>query len=88
MENIEITHLSSKGQVVLPQALRKRLKLEVGVQFLVMGDGDMIVLKQLKIPAKSDFKKFMSESRALAKKSGLNELDVQKAIREVRVRAK
>jgi AbrB family looped-hinge helix DNA binding protein len=38
--------MSSKGQVVIPESVRKALGLEVGAQFVVMGDGDTVVLKR------------------------------------------
>ena len=45
MGTVATTRLSSKGQVVIPEEVRKALGLEVGAQFVVMGDGDTVVLK-------------------------------------------
>jgi bifunctional DNA-binding transcriptional regulator/antitoxin component of YhaV-PrlF toxin-antitoxin module len=36
MENIEITSLSSRGQIVIPQCLRYRLKMQEGEKFVVI----------------------------------------------------
>ena len=50
MGTVATTRLSSKGQVVIPGDVRKALGLEVGAQFVVMGDGDTVVLiKELKL---------------------------------------
>ena len=84
MESYEITKLSSKGQIVLPQAVRKRLKLGAGMQFMVLGDGDMVILKRLEPPAKNDFKRFIKQSRLYAKRAGLTAFDIEKTVREVR----
>ncbi len=40
---MEITKLSTKGQIVIPESLRK--DLEVGTSFTVMKKNDLIVLK-------------------------------------------
>jgi len=44
MANVATTKLSSKGQVVIPENIRKKLKLEVGAQFVVLGDKDVVIL--------------------------------------------
>ncbi len=84
METFEVTKLSSKGQIVLPQAIRKRLELIEGAQFMVLGERDMIILKRLELPAKEQVRKLMKESRAYAKRVGLKKSDLSKAIRDVR----
>ncbi len=53
MERIDVTSMSSKGQVVIPLNVRKRLDLEEGVRFAVLGEGDMIVLKRIRMPSAS-----------------------------------
>ena len=47
MATVATTKLSSKGQVVIPEDVRKALGLEVGAQFVVMGDGDLVILKRI-----------------------------------------
>ena len=42
---MEITKLSTKGQIVIPESLRKGL--EVGTPFVVSKQGDIIVLKKV-----------------------------------------
>lgn len=78
------TKLSSKGQVVIPEEIRKRLGLEAGAQFVVVGEGDVVVLKALKAPRMSDFKALLEEARKSAEAAGLTPEDVERAIREVR----
>lgn len=78
------TKLSSKGQVVIPEAIRERLGLEAGVQFVVVAEGDVVVLKVLNAPKMSDFKALMDKAQESADAAGLTPEDVEKAIREVR----
>ncbi len=44
---IEITRASSKGQVVIPGDIRKKLSMKAGSLFVVTGRNNMIVLKKL-----------------------------------------
>ncbi len=78
------TKLSSKGQVVIPEQIRKRMGLETGVQFVVVGEGDVVVLKALSAPPMSEFKSLLKKARASAEEAELSEEDVRTAIREVR----
>ena len=83
-----MTRLSSKGQVVLPQSIRKRLRLTEGAKFVVIGEGDVVILKKLEVPGREQLKELLKESRAYAKKTGLKKADIAKAIKQVRARSK
>jgi len=78
------TKLSSRGQVVIPEEIRSRLGLEAGVKFIVVGEGDVVVLKALKPPKLRDFKALLAKARKSAEDTGLTPADVDRAIREVR----
>ena len=84
MEAVEVTRLSSKGQVVLPQTIRDRLRLETGAKFVVIGEGDVVILKRLEVPAREQLKQLLKGSRAYARRAGLKRSDVSKAIKQVR----
>jgi AbrB family looped-hinge helix DNA binding protein len=88
MEHLEITMLSSKGQVVLPEAIRLKLHLSQGEKFIVLGEKDTVILKKIERPALERAKKLVKESRAWAKKAGLTQADLKEAIRKVRSEAK
>jgi len=81
---IEVTKLSSKGQVVLPQAIRKKLYLAEGTKFVVIGEGDTIILKKIEMPTLGRAKRLVKKSRAYAKKVGLKKSDVKAAVRYAR----
>ena len=86
MEAIEVTKLSSKGQVVLPQAIRDRLRLAAGAKFVVIGEGDVVILKKLEVPAREQLKQLLKESRAYARRTGLKRSDISKALKRVRTK--
>ncbi len=84
MVQLATTKLSTKGQVVIPEGIRERLGLEAGAQFVVVGEGDVVVLKVLKAPKMSDFKALLDKAQRSAEAAGLTPEDVEQAIQEVR----
>ena len=80
------TKLSSKGQVVIPEEIRTRLGLEVGAQFVVVGEGDVVVLKALEPPKMTEFKALLDEAQKSAERAGLTSEDLEAAIQEVRAK--
>jgi AbrB family looped-hinge helix DNA binding protein len=78
------TKLSTRGQVVIPEEIRNRLGLEPGVSFVVVGEGDVVVLKALKPPRPEEFKKLLDEVQDAARKAGITPEDVERIVREVR----
>ena len=44
---IEITKASSKGQIVIPEDIRKQMKISKGSVFVVTAKKEMIVMKKL-----------------------------------------
>lgn len=86
MEALATTRLSSKGQVVIPEEIRKRLKLKAGDHFVVTGDKDVVILKTLAAPRMEDFDELIAETRRQAKAAGLKRSDITAAISRVRKR--
>ena len=84
MENIEITSVSSRGQIVIPQSIRDKLRIREGEKFVVIGEDNTIVLKKLEMPSFSGIDKLLNKTREFAKKKALKEIDVSEAIRETR----
>lgn len=84
MSDAATTTLSSKGQVVIPEAIRERLGLAVGTQFVVVADRDVVILKVMEAPALSEFAALTAHARRAAKTAGLQGADVARAIKKVR----
>jgi len=80
MANLATTRMSSKGQVVIPEDIRKRLKLKSGSRFVVVGKDDVIILKTIAPPSMSEFDELVSEARRQAKITGLKRSDITDAI--------
>lgn len=81
-----MTRLSSKGQVVIPEPIRQRMRLETGVRFVVVGDADAIVLRPIAAPSLDEFDSLVAKARRAAREAGLRRSDVTAAIRAVRAR--
>ena len=84
MENIEVTSISSRGQVVIPQNLRDKLKIREGEKFVVIGENNTIVLRKLEMPSFKGFDKLVAKTREFAKKNELKESDVEQAVKNAR----
>jgi AbrB family looped-hinge helix DNA binding protein len=86
MSTVSTTKLSSKGQVVIPEDIRKKLNLKTGAQFIVVGDKDVVILKSISPPSLDEFDELISRARDTAQLSGLTKKDIEKAIKKVRSR--
>ncbi len=82
-EEPQVTTISEKGQVVIPQSIRKELKIKPKNKFLVYGKGDTIILKKLELP---DMKKEWEKIFEMMDKKHLNisEEEIQEIVSEVR----
>lgn len=86
VSDIATTTVSSRGQVVIPEAVRRKLGLEPGTQLVVIGEGDTIVLKRLEAPRMSDFDDVVKRARSAARRAGMKRTDIADAIAAVRSR--
>jgi AbrB family looped-hinge helix DNA binding protein len=88
MADISTTKMSSKGQVVIPENIRKRLNLKVGAQFVVVGENDVVILKSISTPSLDEFGDLIAEARKKGKQAGIKKSDINDAILKVRKRKK
>jgi len=86
MAKLATTKMSSKGQVVIPEEIRDRLGLKAGIQFLVIGERDVVILKALVAPSMNDFDDLIKKARKQARKSGMKRSDISRARAKVRGR--
>ncbi len=86
MAELATTRLSSKGQVVIPEDVRQRLGLKAGDQFIVVGEGDVVILKTISPPSMKDFDVLVSKARNQVRRAGMKPQDVAAAIKKVRAR--
>jgi AbrB family looped-hinge helix DNA binding protein len=86
MEQVDVTRMSAKGQVVIPGDIRHAMSLAPGTKFVVIGEGDTVILKRIGRPSLTEVDRLFDDSRKLAKKSELKRSHVRKAIRKARGR--
>ena len=84
----DVTALSSKGQIVLPKAIRDCLNIDSGAKLMVFSDGESILLKPIPTPDISEFKSLMDAAAEWAGQVGMTEDDITDAIKTVRKRRK
>ncbi len=78
------TKLSTRGQIVIPEEIRTRLGLEPGDQFVVVGEGNVVILRTVEPPKASELKALLDRAQEAAEDAGVTPEDVARAIREVR----
>jgi AbrB family looped-hinge helix DNA binding protein len=84
MNEVATTRMSSKGQVVIPEAVRDRLGLRAGAEFVVLGDGDVVILKAIQAPPMAEFDHLIAKAEAAAKEAGLTRTDISRAVKDAR----
>jgi AbrB family looped-hinge helix DNA binding protein len=86
MNTLATTRMSSKGQIVIPETIRKQLNLKAGAQFVVVGNDDVVILKAITAPDMDTFDALIQQARQQAKLAGLKRADITTAISKVRGR--
>ena len=88
MTNVMTTKLSSKGQVVLPEALRQMYGWQSGTAFTILVYKGSIIMQPLRTPTEeeivAEFEDAFEEARRQAKAAGMMPVNVTNAIAEVR----
>jgi len=88
MTNVMTTKLSSKGQVVLPEALRNMYGWDVGTSFTVLVYKGSVIMQPIKAPTDAElareFDEVFGESRRQARAAGMKTSDIARAVAEVR----
>lgn len=88
MANVSTTRMSSKGQVVIPENIRKQLNLKAGAQFIVVGEKDVVILKNIAPPSLDEFGAIIAEARKKGKQAGIKKSDICDAIQRSRGKRK
>lgn len=81
---VTIASMSSRGQIVLPISIRKKLGLDNGSQFLVVTDKNNILLKPVKEPSLDEFYALIEQAQETARKIGLTQQDIDREIKNMR----
>ncbi len=88
--SIEIIKMSSKGQVVIPNDIRRELDADEGSLFAVMRSKDAVILKKIQTPSKEkllqDLEKIAKEAKERLHSKGIKESDIQSIVERARKR--
>ena len=84
MAALATTKMSSKGQIVIPEDIRKRLGFKAGSQFVVVGENDVVILKAISPPSMEEFDALIAKARKQARQAGMKRSDIAAAIAKTR----
>jgi len=83
----ELVKMSPKGQLVVPQEIRKMGSFEIGDRFVPFPVKEGVLFKKVKIPEiKMDFEKLSKEIESQFKKQKVSKKDVSEAVKWARRR--
>jgi AbrB family looped-hinge helix DNA binding protein len=81
----EFVKMSDKGQLVVPQGIRKSLNLNPGERFVAFPISDGVVFKRVEMP-KMDFETLAKDVAEQFKKNKVRPSDVNEAVKWARKR--
>ena len=85
---LDITKITSKGQVVIPQEIRDAINIKEGERFVIYSIGDTIYMKRLakidKAKNLEEFRKAFEPLWEIAKSRNISEKDIEDEIKAVR----
>ncbi len=82
---VNITKISSKGQIVIPQEIREKMKLEEGNLLLISNLNNSICLKKIEIPKLKSWDEVTKPFREAIRKSEFSKDDLERVIAESRL---
>ena len=81
---VQVLNVSSKGQIVLPAEMRKKLSISNGDKLIAYASDDAIMLKPIAIPSEEELKAGLDKAQEWARKAGYQESDVNNLIKSAR----
>lgn len=84
MVSIATTQLSSKGQVVIPEEIRRQLRLRPGHRFVVFVERGIVVFKSIQAPDPAEFDDLVAIARKQARRAKVTPKEVAQVVRQVR----
>ena len=75
MGEVMLTRMSSKGQIVIPKALRELMDIKEGEVFAMFGEDDTIILKRVDLPSDEEFEILLRWGSEYARKRRIERVD-------------
>ena len=79
-----VASLSSKGQIVIPNNIRRLLHLKTGTKLTIMSDGNNILLHPIDVPKISEFQSLINESKNFINDNKVSKKKLNSIIKQVR----
>ncbi len=86
MKEVRFTKISTKGQIVIPQEIRKDLQIKSGTPFMVVVGKDTILLKRMELPRVKKWSEVTRPFRDAVKESKFTKKDLERLIKSVRLK--
>lgn len=83
-DEVNVTRLSSRGQVVIPREIREKLALEEGARLLVFRISDSVILKSTSEISAEGLTSSLEAIRKKISQLGISRRDVEREIRAAR----
>ena len=83
---VNITRISSKGQVVIPFEIREKMNLEEGNLLIISDSDNSICMKKIELPKIKSWKEATKPFREAAKRSNFSNDDLKKLIEESKIK--
>jgi AbrB family looped-hinge helix DNA binding protein len=81
---VDLTRVSSRGQIVIPLSIRKGMHLDPGTKMLVVAEGENIMMKPIKRDGRAAMASILKKGEKIAKRLNLRPGDIAAAIKQVR----
>ena len=75
-----ITKMTERGQITIPEQIRRKLGFKKGDYFATSRVGDVVILKKIEMPTKE----LREYARRLAKKKGIKKENLLKVLDKIR----
>ena len=83
---VEVTKISSKGQIVIPLEIREKMDLEEGTPILISENDDSICMKKIEIPKIKSWNEVTKPFRKAAKQAGFTKDDLDRLMEESKLK--
>ena len=75
---------SEDGDVLIPKAIREKLHIAPGTKFVVVGEGDTLILKKIQTPSEKEFEKLVDKGTKIAERNKIKEEDIKDIVHKHR----
>lgn len=75
---------SEDGNVSIPKAIREKLHIAPGTKFVVVVEGDTLILKKIQTPSEKEFERLVDKGTKIAERNKIKEEDIKDIVHKHR----